>query len=55
MIKELERKSGMIFVKADYNREFIDKAKTIGGLWEKPYWVFPENNEDVLRELCLKC
>lgn len=55
MIKELKRESGKIFVKADYNREFIDKAKTIGGSWSKPYWVFPENNEDVLRELCLKC
>ena len=55
MMKELKHESGKIFVKADYNREFIDKAKTIGGSWLKPYWVFPENNEDVLRELCLKC
>lgn len=31
MIKELKRDSGKVFVKADYNREFIDKAKTIGG------------------------
>lgn len=55
MMKELKHESGKIFVKAEYNREFIDKAKTIGGTWSEPYWVFPENNEDVLRELCLKC
>lgn len=55
MIKELKREFGKILVRADYNRKFIDKAKTIGGTWSKPYWVFPENNEDVLRELCLKC
>ena len=31
MIKELKRDSGKIFVKADYNREFIDKAKQLVG------------------------
>ena len=55
MIKELKHESGKIFVKAEYNQEFIAKAKTISGTWSEPYWVFPENNEDVLRELCLKC
>ena len=50
IIKEQE----FINVKSDYNARFVKLAKTINGKWKSPYWQFPIENEERVRELCLK-
>ncbi len=50
IIKEQE----FINVKSDYNARFVKLAKTINGKWKSPYWQFPVENEERVRELCLK-
>lgn len=50
----VKKENGKIYVKSDYNAEFVRRAKNIGGKWGKPYWVFPEENEDVLEKLCVE-
>lgn len=45
--------NGKVYVQSDYNRDYISRAKGIQGRWNAPYWVFPEENIDELRELLL--
>ena len=45
--------NGKIYVQSDYNRDYISRAKGLQGKWSSPYWVFPEENIDELRELLL--
>ena len=51
---EINKENEKIYVSVDYNEEFIKGAKQINGKWEKPYWVFPERNEDILNKLLTK-
>lgn len=43
-----------IKVESDFSKEFVTQAKTIKGRWEKPYWVFPVEQEKRLREILLE-
>lgn len=45
--------NGKVYVLSGYNRDYISRAKGIQGRWNAPYWVFPEENIDELRELLL--
>ena len=45
--------NGKIYVQSDYNRDYIARAKGLQGKWNSPYWVFPEENIDELRELLI--
>lgn len=45
--------NGKIKVQSEYNRDFITRAKSIQGKWNSPYWVFPEENINELREILL--
>ncbi len=50
IIKENE----ILKVKSKYNEKFIKLAKTVNGKWSSPYWEFPIENEDRVRDICLK-
>lgn len=41
---------GKMKVQSDYNKKFVAKAHELQGKWEPPYWVFPEENEELVRE-----
>ena len=43
-----------IKVESDFSKEFVNQAKTIKGRWEKPYWVFPVEQEKRLREILME-
>lgn len=43
-----------IKVESDFSKEFVARAKTIKGRWEKPYWVFPVEQEKRLREILME-
>ena len=45
--------NGKIKVQSDYNKTYIARAKSIQGRWDAPFWVFPEENINELRELLL--
>lgn len=47
---ELKFESGKMKVKTEYNPYFVGRAKELGGKWEKPYWVFSDENEDVVKQ-----
>ena len=42
-----------IKVESDFSKDFVTQAKTIKGRWEKPYWVFPLEQEKRLREILM--
>lgn len=44
-----------IKVESPYNKDFIARAKQIQGKWSSPYWVFPEENRDEVKELLIEC
>lgn len=46
---------GLFKVRTEYNAAFVKRAKTIQGKWKPPYWVFPEENEEIVRNLLLEC
>lgn len=46
---EIKIENGKMKVRCDYNRTFITKAKELQGKWESPFWVFPEENEELVR------
>ena len=46
--------NGKIKVKSAYNAEFVNGAKMLQGKWSAPYWCFPEENEQEVRELLLR-
>ena len=50
---EVKFESEKMKVKTEYNSYFVKRAKELGGKWEKPYWVFPDENEDVVRQTLL--
>lgn len=50
MIKII-KENGKLKVRCDFNREWIKKAKETQGHWENPYWVFPEENEEIVRNI----
>jgi len=43
----------MLIVKAPYNKDFIEGAKRLGGMWNslKKVWVFELDNEEDVRDL----
>lgn len=41
--------NGKMKVESPYNKEFVARAKQLGGKWSAPYWVFSEDNEDFVR------
>lgn len=43
-----------IKVKSEYNKEFIKKARLIQGKWSSPYWVFPAENKEQVKEALLQ-
>lgn len=51
---EVKIEDGKIYVASDYNEDFIKGAKRINGKWDKPYWVFPEKNKDLLDKLLIQ-
>ena len=50
---EIKFENGRMKVKTEYNRKFIAKAHELQGKWESPYWTFPEENEDLVRDALL--
>lgn len=48
------RTNTKIKVESDFSKEFVTQAKTIKGRWEKPYWVFPVEQEKRLREILME-
>lgn len=51
---KIVKENGKIKVQSDYNAEFVKAAKMIQGKWDKPFWVFPEENEPEVRELLMR-
>ena len=43
-----------IYVISDYNKEFIKRARYLQGKWESPYWVFPEESREKVKEFLKK-
>lgn len=41
-------------VQTEYNAGFVKKARELQGKWKSPYWEFPEENEDFVRDALLK-
>lgn len=50
---KIKIEDGKIYVKSEYNKAFINKARYLQGKWESPYWVFPEDNREEVKELLL--
>ena len=50
---KIKIEDGKIYVKSEYNKAFISKARYIQGKWESPYWVFPEDNREEVKELLI--
>ena len=42
--------NGKIKVESAYNKEWVKRAKELGGRWNAPCWVLPEENEELVRE-----
>lgn len=51
---EVKVKDGLVLVKSDYNEFFIKRARTLQGKWKNPFWVFPEENEELVRATLLE-
>jgi hypothetical protein len=51
---QIEKNENTISVTADYNDEFVKVARTMGGKWHSPSWVFDIREEDLVRSTCLK-
>lgn len=51
---EVLTKDGKIYVKGYYDSNFIISAKQINGKWQSPYWVFDEENQDLVENIVLK-
>lgn len=45
------RENDIIKVQSEYNKAFISGSRMIQGKWNSPYWVFPAENEEPLKEL----
>lgn len=51
---KITKENGKIKVQSDYNADFVKRAKLLHGKWERPYWVFPEENEPEVKELLMR-
>lgn len=51
---KIVKENGKIKVQSDYNAEFVHDAKLLQGKWDKPFWIFPEENEPEVRELLMR-
>lgn len=43
-----------VIVTSPYSDDFVTGARQIGGKWANPTWVFPVENEPLVRTLCLR-
>ena len=43
-----------VIVTSPYSDDFVTGARQIGGRWANPTWVFPVENEPLVRTLCLR-
>lgn len=50
----IKMENGKMKVQSDYNRKFIAKARELQGKWEPPFWVFPEENEELVRDALME-
>ena len=48
------KESGKVKVKSEYNKKFVAKARELQGKWEPPFWTFPEENEELVRDALLE-
>jgi len=53
-IMKIKIENGIIYVNSDYNKAFISGARMIQGKWCSPYWTFPEENREEVRDLLLE-
>lgn len=51
---EVKIENGTMMVKSEYNAKFVKKAQNLQGKWEKPYWIFPKENEEPVRNALLE-
>jgi len=54
MIIKIETNETNISVTSDYNTDFVDAARNLGGKWSSPAWVFDIRDEAAVRAACLK-
>ncbi len=54
MTVEIKRQGSELYVRSPYNPEFVAGARTLGGRWAPPAWVFDARDEDIVRELCVE-
>lgn len=45
--------NGKVSVESAYNKDWIARARELGGKWNAPAWVFPEANEELVRDALL--
>lgn len=45
---------GKMKVQSDYNKKFISRARGLQGKWNAPFWEFPKENEDMVREALME-
>lgn len=50
----VKQRDGKLCVKCDFNRDFINEVKSLGGTWHSPYWCVPEENGEQLSILLLR-
>lgn len=50
---EIKIEDGKVKVQSEYNTSFIKGARLIGGKWKPPYWVFSQEDEKLVRALCM--
>lgn len=42
-----------VLVSSPYNKEFVSRARELGGKWQNNQWNFDARDEDRVRQLCL--
>jgi len=50
---EIKIENGKVKVQSAYNAAFIKRARMVGGKWEPPYWEFSQEDEELVRNLCM--
>lgn len=43
----------VIRVESPYDPDFVSKARSLGGKFERPYWVFDPRSEQAVRKACI--
>lgn len=51
MIK-IETRDSKVITTTPYDKNFIQAAKSLGGKWQAPNWVFDRRDEERVREVC---